>query len=79
MFQCKDVAEEANNLIDGDLPLRKRIGLWLHILVCSCCRNYLQQIRQTISTVTTFKPTEKDKTDLTALAEQLQDISKKGK
>jgi len=73
MYQCKDIAEEVNNYIEGDLPLGKRIGLFVHFIMCSCCRNYLQQIRSTISIVTTSQPKEKDGTNLKDLAKQLQD------
>jgi hypothetical protein len=76
MFECKDIAEEASNYLDGDLPLGKRIGLFLHIVICSCCREYMQQIKQTISTVATIRPREKDSTDTQALAEKLRAISK---
>jgi hypothetical protein len=71
MYQCKDVSEEVNNYIDGGLPLRKRIGLFMHLMVCSCCRNYLQQIRSTISIITVAKPKENDNTDIDALARKL--------
>ncbi|MDH5357928.1 MAG: hypothetical protein OEW63_04815 [Gammaproteobacteria bacterium] len=77
MFQCKDVAEEASNYIDGELPLGKRIGLLLHLVVCSCCRNYLQQLRSTISTIALLHPKEKDDTDTLALAKVLLKASKK--
>ncbi len=76
MYQCKDIADEVNNYIDGDLPLSKRVGLFFHLLVCSCCRNYLQQIRSTISVITVSKPKEDDNTDTQALAEKLHDLCK---
>lgn len=75
MIQCKDVTEEASDYLDGDLPLSKRIGLFLHLLICSCCRNYLQQIRSTIKTVSVLHPKEKDATDTQALAKRLHSIS----
>ncbi|MDB2705029.1 hypothetical protein N9Y67_00660 [Pseudomonadota bacterium] len=74
MYQCKDISDEVNNYIDGDLPLSKRIGLFFHLLTCSCCRNYLQQIRSTISIVTIAKPKEQDVTDINSLAKQLHDL-----
>lgn len=76
MYQCKDIAEEVNNYIDGDLPLTKRIGLFFHLLICSCCRNYLQQIRSTISVITVSRPKEDDSTDTKAFAKQLHDLCK---
>lgn len=76
MFECKDIAEEASNYLDGDLPLGKRIGLFLHLVICSCCREYMQQIKQTISTVATIRPQEQHSTDTQALAEKLRELSK---
>lgn len=75
MIQCKDLAEEASNYLEGDLPLNKRIGLFFHLLICSCCRNYLQQIRSTIKTVSLLHPKEKDITDTQALAKKLHSLS----
>ncbi len=74
MYQCKDIADEVNNYIDGDLPLGKRVGLFFHLILCSCCRNYLQQIRSTISVITVSKPKENDNTDTQALAKKLHDL-----
>lgn len=76
MYQCKDIADEVNNYIDGDLTLGKRLGLFYHLLVCSCCRNYLQQIRSTISVITVSKPKEDDNTDTQELAKKLHDLYK---
>lgn len=77
MLECKDVAEEASNYLDGDLPLGKRIGLFFHLVVCSCCRAYLQQIRQTIRTVAVVRPREQSQIDTQILADQLRGLSKK--
>ncbi len=74
MYQCKDIANEVNNYIDGDLPLGKRVGLFFHLLMCSCCRNYLQQIRSTMSILTVSKPKEDDGTDVDELAKKLHDL-----
>ncbi|NQY26455.1 MAG: hypothetical protein HRT92_04680 [Piscirickettsiaceae bacterium] len=74
MYQCKDIADEVNNYIDGDLPLSKRVGLFIHLLMCSCCRNYLQQIRSTISIISVSQPKENDSTDVDALAHKLHSL-----
>ena len=74
MYQCKDIANEVNNYIDGDLPLGKRVGLFFHLLMCSCCRNYLQQIHSTMSILTVSKPKEDDGTDVDELAKKLHDL-----
>ena len=76
MFECKDIAEEASNYLDGDLPLGKRIGLFLHLVLCTCCRNYMQQLKQTINAVAVIRPREKDSSDTKELAEKLRELSK---
>tara|TARA_R110002153_G_scaffold107109_3_gene246803 strand:+ start:58330 stop:58569 length:240 start_codon:yes stop_codon:yes gene_type:complete len=75
MIQCKDLTEEASDYLDGDLPLGKRIGLFFHLLICRCCRNYLQQIRSTIKTVKVLQPKEKNTSDTLALAQKLHALS----
>lgn len=32
-------------MLDHPLPLLKRLGLWLHLLICKWCRRYGKQIR----------------------------------
>lgn len=73
MLDCKKVTELASNYIDGAVPLILRIRLKFHLFICRCCRNYSQQIRHSISTVSILKPKEKDDTDKTALAMKLHD------
>jgi predicted anti-sigma-YlaC factor YlaD len=77
MAQCKDIAEEANQYIDGDLPLRRRISLYFHLVVCKCCRVYLDQMRDTIRAVTVFKPKEAINQDIKSLAQRLREESQK--
>ncbi len=77
MAQCKDIAEEANQYIDGDLPLRRRISLFFHLVVCKCCRVYLDQMRDTIRTITIFKPKEPSVQGTKDLAQRLREASQK--
>tara|TARA_R110002050_G_scaffold1244_2_gene8498 strand:- start:25724 stop:25963 length:240 start_codon:yes stop_codon:yes gene_type:complete len=75
MIQCKDLTEEVSDYLDGDLPLRKRMGLFFHLLICRCCRNYLQQFRSTIKAVKVFRPKEKESVDTKALAQKLHALN----
>lgn len=74
MYECKDITEEVNNYIDGDLPLAKRVGLFFHLLICSCCQSYLQQIRSTIRVITISNPKENNSMDTAALAKHLHSL-----
>ena len=43
MPDCREVAELASLSLDETLPLKKRIGLKMHIMFCKFCRrNYKQ-------------------------------------
>lgn len=43
MLTCKKVPKEVNLLLDGELSLRRRMGLRFHVLICVHCRRYLKQ------------------------------------
>ena len=46
-FSCKDVAERANALIDGELGLVDRLKIHLHMAICKGCDHFILQMRQT--------------------------------
>lgn len=62
-MNCKEVNKQASNYIDGDLPLLKRIGIAIHIFICTPCRTYLKQLRSTAAAIATIKPKEKTTMD----------------
>lgn len=76
MLQCKDIVNEANDYLDGQLPFMRRIGLFLHLIVCGCCRVYLQQMRETIRTMHILKATAQQQTpkEVSDLAESLRQL-----
>ncbi len=76
MLNCKDAASETSNYINKDLPLSKRIGLFLHFMICRGCRNYLQQFEKTVEIISLVKPTESTMTDTQILADRLQQVHK---
>ena len=76
MLNCKDTVTETSNYINKDLPISKRIGLFLHFMICQCCRNYLRQFEKTVETVSLVKPSELDKTNKLDLARLLQQVNK---
>jgi hypothetical protein len=51
MLSCKDVTRLLSEAMDHSLPLGKRIGVRLHILMCKFCARYERQlllIRETV-------------------------------
>jgi hypothetical protein len=51
MLSCKDVTQLISASMDTSLPIGKRIGMRLHLLICKFCSRYERQlllIRETI-------------------------------
>jgi len=51
MLSCKDVTRLISESMDRSLPLRKRIGVQVHLLICKFCSRYERQlilIRETV-------------------------------
>lgn len=48
MMSCKEVADQVTDYLDGRVPHGKKIGVWLHLMMCVRCRTYVQQMRQVI-------------------------------
>jgi predicted anti-sigma-YlaC factor YlaD len=47
VLSCKQVAERASALIDGELGLMDRLQLRLHLAMCKGCRAFIDQMRIT--------------------------------
>lgn len=48
---CKELVELITDYLEGDLPAPDRLRFEDHLTNCDGCRNYLQQMQQTIKTV----------------------------
>lgn len=51
MLSCKDVTRLLSESMDRSLPLGKRIGVYVHLLMCRFCARYERQlvlIRETL-------------------------------
>jgi len=46
MLSCKDVTQLISESMDRSLPLRKRIGVQVHLLICKFCARYERQLLQ---------------------------------
>jgi hypothetical protein len=42
---CREVVRMHSDALDRPLPPAKRLGLWLHLLLCKWCRHYGDQVR----------------------------------
>jgi hypothetical protein len=44
-LNCREASRAQSEAIDHPLPIAKRLGLWLHLLICKWCHRYGKQIR----------------------------------
>ena len=44
MLSCKDVTSLLSESMDHSLPLGKRVGVRLHLLICKFCARYDRQL-----------------------------------
>ncbi len=43
MLTCKDVSKLVSESLEHELPLRQRLAVRLHLMMCSLCRKYQRQ------------------------------------
>jgi len=56
MLTCRDVTELATEYQEETLPLRRHLGMRLHILMCGACRRYLAQLRTVAAALRRLPP-----------------------
>lgn len=49
MLTCEQVTAKASAFVDGELSLRERIGIRLHLAICVHCRGFLRLLRLLIT------------------------------
>jgi len=54
MLRCQDVAEQTSDYVDGTLTWRRRVAIWLHMMLCDACHRYMRQMRATIGLLRTM-------------------------
>ena len=48
MPTCRDMSELVTDYMERATTLRVRVAMWLHLLQCSACRHYFDQVRRTV-------------------------------
>jgi hypothetical protein len=48
VLKCREVTELATDYMERALPARLWLGVRLHLLLCSMCRAYLDQLRKAV-------------------------------
>lgn len=45
MLKCKDLVALSSDLLDGELTLKQRIVVRMHLAMCVHCRRFIRQLR----------------------------------
>lgn len=48
MLSCKEITELATEYMEGSLPWRQRLGVRMHLWMCTHCRRYMDQMRKVV-------------------------------
>ncbi len=68
MLKCREVAVEAERLLDGELTWPRRLALRFHLLMCHHCQRYVRQLRTLLGAVRTLHP-QASETDVAKVTE----------
>jgi anti-sigma factor ChrR (cupin superfamily) len=44
MLNCREVSERASEYVDASLTWRTRLQMWMHLMMCRYCREYVRQM-----------------------------------
>jgi hypothetical protein len=42
---CHEVQTELTEYMEGTLPFTRRVGIWIHLLLCRVCAGFLRGLR----------------------------------
>ncbi|MGY4532544.1 putative anti-sigma-YlaC factor YlaD [Pseudomonas sp. TE3786] len=72
MLSCKELVANSSDFLDGQLRLRQRIAVRLHLASCSNCRRFIRQMRVTQAVLRTLPETPIPELD--SLAKRLAEM-----
>jgi anti-sigma factor ChrR (cupin superfamily) len=42
---CHDVQTQLTEYLEGQLPISRRIGIWIHLFLCTVCAGFLRGLK----------------------------------
>lgn len=55
MFRCKDIHDHASDYLEKRLSWGQRVQFRWHLFICVHCRNFVRQMRTTVSALAGLK------------------------
>jgi len=80
MPSCHEVQTDLTEYAEGSLPLARRVGIWVHLLLCKACAGFLRGLQALpgIARQSLRPPDQAPETARKALAEAMASIRKPG-
>lgn len=60
MLTCREVVDQADQLIAGELNRRQQLAMKVHLLMCRHCRRYVRQLRALLRAIPFMHSTASD-------------------
>lgn len=48
MLTCKEFDDFLTDFVDGNLPLRQRLSMHMHLSLCKDCRDFVEEYRRAL-------------------------------
>lgn len=71
MLTCREMSELGSAIIDGQLNLRTRMAVFMHLRLCTNCRRYIRQLKTT-SQVLQRLPLDQGPVDAAAVLDKVR-------
>ena len=65
MLKCKEISEQASEIVDGNVSGLYKLKVQMHLMMCVHCRSFVKKIKLTKNMVSqlTLAPASEDKID----------------
>jgi len=77
MFKCKDISLLISRSMDQKLPLRIRIGIKFHLMMCNLCLSYKKQLELVHKAILKFDTDKEEFFPVTQLPEKTREKIKR--
>ncbi len=77
MFKCKDISHLISRSMDQKLPLRIRIGIKFHLMMCHLCLRYKKQLELIHKAISKLDTDKEEQFPVTQLPDQTKEKIKK--
>jgi hypothetical protein len=76
-FRCKDVSDLISRSMDEKLPLKIRMGIKFHLMMCHLCLNYKNQLNLIRKAISKLENSQESDNAITRLPDQARQKIKK--